>query len=191
MSKTPTRIVITALACLTLAIIVYRSTGANKDTPHPTPKDAPPVTEPAAPHAEPDHVARKPVPPANVIAALPAGGGPEYNRLIFEKSPYLLQHAGNPVDWHPWGEEALKKAQEEDKMLLISIGYAACHWCHVMEHESFEDTVVAQIMNENFVCIKVDREERPDVDDVYMTACHMSSGGNCGWPLGKSARSTR
>ncbi len=111
------------------------------------------------------------------------------NHLANESSPYLLQHANNPVDWYPWGEEALAKAKEEDKMLLISIGYAACHWCHVMEHESFEDTLVSRIMNENFVCVKVDREERPDIDDVYMTACHLASGQGCGWPLNAFALS--
>ncbi len=105
------------------------------------------------------------------------------NALINESSPYLLQHAHNPVNWYPWGEEALEKAQAEDKLLIISVGYAACHWCHVMEHESFEDTTVARIMNENFVSIKVDREERPDVDDVYMTACQLASQDGCGWPL--------
>lgn len=105
------------------------------------------------------------------------------NHLIDESSPYLLQHAYNPVDWYPWGEEALQKAQEENKLLLISVGYAACHWCHVMEHESFEDTTVARIMNEHFVSIKVDREERPDVDDVYMSACQLASEKGCGWPL--------
>jgi len=104
------------------------------------------------------------------------------NRLINESSPYLLQHAYNPVDWHPWGDEALKKAKEEDKLLIISIGYAACHWCHVMEHESFEDSLVAAVMNEHFVSIKVDREERPDVDDVYMTAAQLLTGRG-GWPL--------
>ncbi len=104
------------------------------------------------------------------------------NELIHESSPYLLQHAHNPVNWYPWGETALKKAKDENKMLIISIGYAACHWCHVMEHESFEDTVVAQIMNENFVAIKVDREERPDVDQVYMTAAQLITGSG-GWPL--------
>ena len=109
------------------------------------------------------------------------------NHLIHENSPYLLQHAHNPVDWYPWGEEALTKAKEEDKMLLVSIGYAACHWCHVMEHESFEDSTVAALMNENFVCIKVDREERPDIDDVYMTACQLASGRGCGWPLNSFA----
>ena len=109
------------------------------------------------------------------------------NHLANESSPYLLQHANNPVDWYPWGPEALEKAKAENKMLLISIGYAACHWCHVMEHESFEDTLVSGIMNENFVCIKVDREERPDIDDVYMTACHLSTGKSCGWPLNSFA----
>ena len=104
------------------------------------------------------------------------------NALINETSPYLLQHAHNPVNWYPWGTEALNKAKKENKMLLISVGYAACHWCHVMEHESYEDTVVANIMNANFVCIKVDREERPDVDQVYMNAAYLVNG-NGGWPL--------
>lgn len=110
--------------------------------------------------------------------------GPAYtNALINESSPYLLQHAHNPVNWHPWGEEAIRKATEENKLLIISIGYAACHWCHVMEEESFQDTAVANVMNRHFVSIKVDREERPDVDDVYMTACQLAGGGSCGWPL--------
>jgi len=109
--------------------------------------------------------------------------GEVYNHLANESSPYLLQHAKNPVDWYPWGEEALAKAKAENKLMVISVGYAACHWCHVMEHESFEDTTVSKIMNEHFVSIKVDREERPDVDDVYMTACHLASGRSCGWPL--------
>jgi uncharacterized protein len=104
------------------------------------------------------------------------------NALIHETSPYLLQHAHNPVDWYPWGNEALDKAKKENKMLLISVGYAACHWCHVMEHESYEDTAVANIMNKNFVCIKVDREERPDVDQVYMNAAYLVNGSG-GWPL--------
>ncbi len=113
-------------------------------------------------------------------------GGTEHaytNHLVNESSPYLLQHAHNPVDWYPWGEEALAKAKAENKMLIISIGYAACHWCHVMEHESFEDTLVSNLMNEHFVSIKIDREERPDIDDIYMTACQMASGKGCGWPL--------
>ncbi|HMQ48587.1 MAG TPA: thioredoxin domain-containing protein [Saprospiraceae bacterium] len=115
------------------------------------------------------------------------GKHPYTNALIDESSPYLLQHAHNPVNWHPWGEKALEEAKKSDKLLLISIGYAACHWCHVMEEESFEDTAVARIMNEYFIPIKVDREERPDVDDIYMTACQMSSDGSCGWPLNSFA----
>jgi len=104
------------------------------------------------------------------------------NALVNESSPYLLQHAHNPVNWMPWGEEALSKAKEENKPLIISIGYSACHWCHVMEEESFEDTAVAKLMNENFVCIKVDREERPDIDQIYMNAVQLMTGGG-GWPL--------
>ncbi|MDF1549357.1 MAG: thioredoxin domain-containing protein [Bacteroidales bacterium] len=104
------------------------------------------------------------------------------NKLAQESSPYLLQHAHNPVNWYPWGEEALNKAKDENKLILISIGYAACHWCHVMERESFEDEQVAVLMNEHFVCIKVDREERPDIDQIYMTAVQMMTGSG-GWPL--------
>src|SRR5215208_3098608 len=104
------------------------------------------------------------------------------NRLAAETSPYLLQHAENPVDWYPWGEEALSRAREEDKPILVSIGYAACHWCHVMERESFEDPRIAELMNERFVCIKVDREERPDVDAIYMDAVQAMTGHG-GWPL--------
>jgi hypothetical protein len=104
------------------------------------------------------------------------------NKLIKETSPYLLQHANNPVDWYPWGVEALSKAKAENKLILVSVGYSACHWCHVMEHESFEDIEVAEIMNQHFVCIKVDREERPDVDQIYMTAVQLMTGQG-GWPL--------
>ena len=104
------------------------------------------------------------------------------NRLAQETSPYLLQHADNPVDWYPWGEEALARAREEDKPILLSVGYAACHWCHVMEHESFEDDETARLMNENFVCVKVDREERPDVDGLYMEAV-VAMTGHGGWPM--------
>jgi uncharacterized protein YyaL (SSP411 family) len=104
------------------------------------------------------------------------------NRLAREKSPYLLQHADNPVDWFPWGEEAFEKARREGKPVFLSIGYSTCHWCHVMERESFEDEDVAALMNDVFVCIKVDREERPDVDNVYMTVCQMMAGSG-GWPL--------
>jgi hypothetical protein len=104
------------------------------------------------------------------------------NKLINEKSPYLLQHAYNPVDWFPWGEEAFEKARSEDKPIFLSIGYSTCHWCHVMEKESFEDEEVAKLMNDAFVSIKVDREERPDIDGIYMSVCQMITGGG-GWPL--------
>jgi uncharacterized protein YyaL (SSP411 family) len=104
------------------------------------------------------------------------------NRLAFETSPYLLQHAGNPVDWYPWGEEALERARREDKPIFLSIGYAACHWCHVMERESFENPSIAALLNQHFVSIKVDREERPDLDDIYMAATVAVSGGG-GWPM--------
>jgi len=107
---------------------------------------------------------------------------PGRNRLAKEKSPYLLQHADNPVDWYPWGEEAFAKARAEDKPVLVSIGYSSCHWCHVMEHESFEDPNIAGLMNERFVCIKVDREERPDVDEIYMSSVQLM-GIAGGWPL--------
>ena len=104
------------------------------------------------------------------------------NRLVHEISPYLLQHAQNPVDWYPWGEEALKKAKKEDRPIFLSVGYAACHWCHVMEHESFENPEIAKIMNEHFISIKVDREERPDLDSIYMDAV-VSMTGQGGWPM--------
>ncbi len=104
------------------------------------------------------------------------------NKLAGEKSPYLLQHAGNPVDWYPWSEEAFEKAREENKPVFLSIGYSTCHWCHVMAHESFEDPEVARLINETFVSVKVDREERPDLDMVYMTVCQAMTGSG-GWPL--------
>ena len=104
------------------------------------------------------------------------------NRLINASSPYLLQHANNPVDWYPWGEEALLKAKNEDKPILVSIGYSSCHWCHVMAHESFENDSIAALMNANFVNIKIDREERPDIDQIYMEAV-QAMGINGGWPL--------
>ncbi len=104
------------------------------------------------------------------------------NNLIYETSPYLLQHAHNPVNWFAWNEETLAKAKKENKLILISVGYAACHWCHVMEHESFEDVEVAQVMNSNYINIKVDREERPDIDQVYMNAIQLMTGQG-GWPL--------
>ena len=104
------------------------------------------------------------------------------NRLARETSPYLRQHQDNPVDWYPWGQEALERARAEDKPILLSVGYSACHWCHVMAHESFEDPAVAEVMNELFVNVKVDREERPDVDAVYMEAVQALSGQG-GWPM--------
>lgn len=104
------------------------------------------------------------------------------NRLIHETSPYLLQHAYNPVNWYPWGEEAFQKAKQEDKPVLVSIGYSTCHWCHVMAHESFEDDEIAELLNQHFICIKVDREERPDIDSIYMNVCQMLTGSG-GWPL--------
>ena len=104
------------------------------------------------------------------------------NHLINEKSPYLQQHAHNPVDWYPWGPEAFAKAQRENKPIFLSIGYATCHWCHVMEHESFENEKVAGLMNQAFVNIKVDREEHPDIDSVYMKICMMLTGSG-GWPM--------
>ena len=102
------------------------------------------------------------------------------NRLADETSPYLLQHAANPVDWYPWGDEAFERARDEDKPILLSVGYAACHWCHVMEHESFEDDETAALMNERFVSVKVDREERPDVDGLYMDAVVALAGRAAG-----------
>ena len=105
------------------------------------------------------------------------------NALVSEASPYLLQHAHNPVNWYPWGREALTKAREESRLIFLSIGYAACHWCHVMEHESFEDEEVAAILNRDYVSIKVDREERPDLDEIYMSATMLYTGGHGGWPM--------
>lgn len=125
---------------------------------------------------------RKLIPSADELLRLPQDGGHEYNRLVFEKSPYLLQHAANPVDWHPWGEEAFQKAKDADKPVFLSIGYSTCHWCHVMEHESFEDPQLAALLNEVFIPIKVDREERPDIDQIYMSVCQALTGAG-GWPL--------
>lgn len=104
------------------------------------------------------------------------------NRLAKEKSPYLLQHAHNPVDWYPWGEEAINLAHSQNKVIFLSVGYSTCHWCHVMEKESFENEEIAKIMNENFVNIKVDREERPDIDKLYMAFLLLVNGSG-GWPM--------
>ncbi|MDF1657164.1 MAG: thioredoxin domain-containing protein [Verrucomicrobiales bacterium] len=131
--------------------------------------------------AEEGHV-RLPLPTPEVIAALPSHGGPDFNRLVFEQSPYLLQHARNPVDWWPWGEEAFTEAKRLDKPVFLSVGYATCHWCHVMEHESFEDDEVAALINEYFIPVKVDREERPDIDEIYMQITQAITGGG-GWPM--------
>ena len=106
----------------------------------------------------------------------------KHNRLINEASPYLLQHATNPIDWFPWGTEAFDKARREDKPVFLSIGYSTCHWCHVMEHESFSDPEIAELLNRNFISIKVDREERPDIDQVYMTVTQAITGSG-GWPM--------
>ncbi len=113
---------------------------------------------------------------------LPVDGGPEFNRLIFTRSPYLLQHADNPVDWYPWGEEAFARARDEEKPVFLSIGYSTCHWCHVMAGESFADREVAALLNRHYIAVKVDREERPDIDAVYMNACQLMTGRG-GWPL--------
>ncbi|MDR3578838.1 MAG: thioredoxin domain-containing protein [Oryzomonas sp.] len=115
-------------------------------------------------------------------STLPPDGGQGFNRLIFARSPYLLQHAENPVAWYEWGEAAFGRARDENLPILLSIGYATCHWCHVMAHESFEDDQVAALLNSHFVCIKVDREERPDIDDFYMTVSQVLTGSG-GWPL--------
>ncbi|MDJ0987237.1 MAG: DUF255 domain-containing protein, partial [Desulfobacterales bacterium] len=104
------------------------------------------------------------------------------NNLINEKSPYLLQHAHNPVDWHAWSDDTFELARQQNKPVFLSIGYATCHWCHVMEKESFEDETAARHLNDTFICIKVDREERPDIDAVYMAVCQMLTGSG-GWPL--------
>lgn len=120
--------------------------------------------------------------PANTSGHPSHSSNPKPNRLIKEKSPYLLQHAYNPVDWYPWGKEAIERAKKENKPIFLSIGYSSCHWCHVMEHESFEDIEIAKLLSDNFVCIKVDREERPDIDELYMKSV-MSMTGSGGWPL--------
>jgi len=104
------------------------------------------------------------------------------NHLKYEKSPYLLQHVNNPVDWYPWSNEVFSLAKVKNKPIFLSIGYSTCHWCHVMAHESFEDKKVAKLLNENFICIKVDREERPDIDKIYMNVCQLITGRG-GWPL--------
>jgi uncharacterized protein len=127
------------------------------------------------------HESIETLPAAGEIAHLPADGGPRFNALIHEISPYLLQHCRNPVNWLPWGEEAFEKARRENKPMFVSVGYASCHWCHVMAHESFEDDDIADMLNEHFVPVKVDREQRPDVDHLLMLTTQMMTGSG-GWP---------
>jgi len=122
------------------------------------------------------------IPNKEQLDIIPEDGGAMWNRLVFEKSPYLLQHAANPVDWYPWSEEAFDIAKKLNKPIFLSIGYTTCHWCHVMEHESFEDSLVASLMNDAFINIKVDREERPDIDNIYMEVTQMVTGRG-GWPM--------
>ncbi len=112
----------------------------------------------------------------------PDGWAKYTNRLFLESSPYLLQHAHNPVNWYPWGDEAFETAKQLNRPIFLSVGYATCHWCHVMEEESFEDEEIARYMNENYICVKVDREERPDIDSIYMTAVQALTGRG-GWPM--------
>lgn len=152
-------------------------------TQEPAPKDPGPQGDGKAKvNAEGSHGMRVALPSAAEIAKLPMDGGPGFNRLVFSKSPYLLQHARNPVDWHEWGPGAFALAESRDVPVFLSIGYSTCHWCHVMEHESFEDPKIAALMNEAFVCIKVDREERPDIDQLYMAVTQRLTGSG-GWPM--------
>ena len=127
-------------------------------------------------------IAGAPAAEKDITMHQPPGEQKYTNHLGNENSPYLLQHAHNPVDWYPWGEEALARGRAEDKPIFLSIGYAACHWCHVMEHESFENETMAAVMNEHFINVKVDREERPDVDQIYMNAVQLLTARG-GWPL--------
>lgn len=129
----------------------------------------------------PEKPLRLPLPSPDEIKKLPSDGGEEFNRLIFSSSPYLLQHARNPINWYPWGEEAFLTAKKLDRPIFLSIGYTTCHWCHVMEHESFENQEVAAFLNRDYVSIKVDREERPDLDHIYMSVTQMMNGSG-GWP---------
>ena len=131
---------------------------------------------------QPGEDMQKKIPTVAELNKLPRDGGPEFNRLVFEKSPYLLQHACNPVNWYPWGPEAFAAARAQDKPIFLSIGYSTCHWCHVMQRESFENSEVAKLMNETFINIKVDREERPDIDNIYMSVCQALTCSG-GWPL--------
>ena len=146
---------------------VLKNKGPRTPLPPPPPRPPPPPPPPPPPGAAPPPP--RPRPP-------PGAGPPSTNRLILETSPYLLQHAHNPVDWYPWGDEAFARGAPVGQPVFLSIGYSTCHWCHVMEGESFEDEEIARFMNEHYVCIKVDREERPDVDAIYMTAVQALTG---------------
>jgi len=170
------------LLLLNLFILILHSFGCGENIPKADPVRVGPEPLTKGTDTGNSHSTRKALPTDSVIATLPLNGGEEFNRLIFESSPYLLQHARNPIDWYPWGAEAFKKAIAEDKPIFLSIGYTTCHWCHVMEHESFEDQEVADLMNRDYVCIKVDREERPDVDNIYMSVTQMMTGRG-GWPM--------
>jgi len=165
-----------SLLCLLVLILPLVGCGA-KGT-----DDAAPKNDATAATTSPSHHGTGELPSGEALKELPADGGKHYNRLVFASSPYLRQHATNPVDWYPWGETAFEKAQRENKPVFLSIGYSTCHWCHVMARESFSDPEVAEIMNQHFVSVKLDREERPDIDHIYMTAAQVTRGGG-GWPL--------
>jgi uncharacterized protein YyaL (SSP411 family) len=167
-------------ACSIVFILLSLLTACEVSSKETDPANPPSSTEGVT--EESTHGTRLPLPSPEKIKLLPKDGGKEFNRLIFESSPYLLQHARNPIDWRPWGKEAFAEAAKLDKPIFLSVGYTTCHWCHVMEHESFEDKEVAALMNKHYVCIKVDREERPDVDNVYMTVTQMMTGRG-GWPM--------
>ena len=154
---------------------VYVPTVPDSALPGLDARSIPDVLQKAYEAAGPDYVAR-------THHKHPDGRPKFINRLMLESSPYLLQHAHNPVNWYPWGDEAFERAEKEDKLVLLSVGYSTCHWCHVMERESFEDEEIAAYINENYVAIKVDREERPDVDKIYMSAVQMMTGRG-GWPM--------
>ena len=161
------------LTALSAALTVLSLTGCQPSVSTDT-ASAPAEAKPTPP--QPIETVTEPKPPQEEAK-------PKHtNRLAKEASPYLHQHQHNPVDWYPWGEEAFKKARDEQKPILLSIGYSTCHWCHVMERESFEDEATAKVMNEHFVSIKLDREERPDVDKIYMTFVQATTGSG-GWPL--------
>ena len=176
----------TFFLCVACIVTALWMSGCSGDSPPPTAsaesqelnKEGDPMEETHAQHRGNEH---HPLPPAEERAELPADGGPDYNRLIHETSPYLLLHADNPVDWYPWGKAAFEEARERDLPIFLSVGYSTCHWCHVMARESFTNHQIAHLLNEHFVPVKVDREERPDVDSYYMTATNLLTQRG-GWP---------